>query len=90
MQLTKQQIDKLKESGFRKDEISRFKNGNTAKLSKKRFAKMKLICFGKKENKPILITEAGIIVKQVRVKIINHFRSADFSLRPQKKDNKNE
>ena len=70
MQLTKLQIDKLKESGFRKDEISRFKNGNTAKLSKKRFAKMKLICFGKKENKPILITEAGIIVKTVRIKTV--------------------
>lgn len=69
LRITKEHVDKLKESGFRKDEISRFKNGNTAKLSKKRFAKMKLICFGKKENKPILITEAGITVKQVRVKI---------------------
>ena len=78
MKLTAEQITKLKESGFRKDEISRFKNGNTAKLSKKRFAKMKLICFGKKENKPILITEAGIIVKQVRIKTvtqINNLRS---------------
>jgi len=78
LKLTAEQITKLKESGFRKDEISRFKNGNTAKLSKKRFAKMKLICFGKKENKPILITEAGIIVKQVRIKTvtqINNLRS---------------
>jgi len=68
MLLTKQQIDKLKEAGFRKDEISRFKNGNTAKLSKKRFAKMKLICFGKKENKPIVITESGITVKSSHIK----------------------
>jgi len=68
MKLTKQQIDKLKEAGFRKDEISRFKNNNTAKLSKKRIAKMRLICFGKKENKPIIITEDGIKIKQVRIK----------------------
>jgi len=67
--LTAEQKLKLKNAGYRRDEISRFKTGDHKKLSAKKWYKMNCVLFGKRVIKPIQISADGIKVKTVRIKI---------------------
>ncbi len=64
--LTDEQIDKLKEAGFKWYEISHFKAGRTEKISKDKYKEMRTLVYPRKprESRPILITNKGIRIRK--------------------------